>query len=168
MATFFVRHSMNPSKAVTFGITYKQLIDKNSSDGELIWLLEIATDELDKDTNGIIPPRFINLINFEDMDEVIEDAISELAKRIDWGELASDTRAPFVDSVIPSAYTARIHDNVIFRVKDLQPSVGIDINSIQMLINDVDVSSDLRISGDEFEYQIEWRPPSRIYTQIIN
>ena len=49
---------------------------------------------------------------------------------------------------------------------DLHPSMGIDINSVQMYVNGFDVTSDLRIRGDEFEYEIEWRPPSRVYSQI--
>jgi len=35
-----------------------------------------------------------------------------------------------------------------------------------MTVNDIDVTNDLRITGDEFEYQVEWRPPARVYEQL--
>jgi hypothetical protein len=62
MAEFIVRNSMNPHKAVKFGVTYRQLVDKNSQDGELMWVLEVATDEPDATTSGVIPPYFVILV----------------------------------------------------------------------------------------------------------
>ncbi len=59
-----------------------------------------------------------------------------------------------------------MHNNVIVNIIDLHPSAGIDIDSIEMTVNNFDVTSDLRIRGDEFNYEIEWRPPSRVYSQI--
>ena len=106
------------------------------------------------------------LTSLDDMDEEIEVAVTELSKQIDWEPLADDTRPPFVDSVYPDTYIAEIHDNVLIEILDLHPSAGIDINSIEMYINDEDVTSDLTITGNEFAYKVEWRPPSRVYTQI--
>lgn len=165
MAEFIVRNSMNPHKAVKFGVTYRQLVDKNSQDGELVWVLEVATDELDATTSGVIPPYFVTLVNLEDMDLEMEKAVAVLSEKIDWSPLTEDNRAPFVDSIYPDTYMAEMHNNVIVTIKDLHPSAGIDIDSIEMFINDFDVTSDLRIRGDEFDYEIEWRTPSRIYVQ---
>lgn len=166
MAYFTVRNSQNPGKAVTFGITYRQLVDKNSQDGEAIWVLEVATDEPHVTTSGTIPPYFINLTSTDDVDEEIDKAVVALSSQIDWSPLSPDTRAPFVDSVAPSTYIAQIHENVQLNILDLHPSAGIDINSIEMTINDIDVTSDLLITGEEFDYDVEWRPPSRIYEQV--
>ena len=153
MAYFTVRNSQNPGKAVTLGITYRQLVDKNSQDGEAIWVLEVATDEPHVTTSGTIPPYFINLTSTDDVDEEIDKAVVALSSQIDWSPLSPDTRAPFVDSVSPSTL-------------DLHPSAGIDINSIEMTVNDIDVTSDLIITGEEFDYDVEWCPPSRIYEQV--
>lgn len=166
MAYFTVRHSLNPSKSVTFGITYRQLVDKNSQDGELIWVLEVATEEPHATTSGTIPSYFINLTSLDDMDKEIEKAVTELSKQIDWEPLADDVREPFVDSVYPDTYIAEIHDNVLIEIVDLHPSAGIDINSIEVYINDEDVSNDVTITGDEFAYKVEWRPPARVYSQL--
>ena len=166
MAQFVVHNSMNPHKAVMFGVTYKQVVDKNSQDGELLWVLEVATNELDATTSGVIPPYFITLVNLEDVDLEIEKAVSVISEKINWDPLLSDTRPPFIDSIYPDTYIAEIHNNVIATIMDLHPSTGINIDSIEMYVNGFDVTSDLRIRGDEFEYEIEWRPPSRVYSQI--
>ena len=166
MAEFIVRNSMNPHKAVKFGITYRQLVDKNKHDGELMWILEVATDEPDATTSGVIPPYFVNLVDLEDMDEEIEKAVVVLSEKIDWTPLHDDVRPPFVDSIYPNTYIAKIHSNVRVGIKDLHPSAGIDLNNIQMFINGIEVTSDLRFTGDEFDCEIEWRTPTRVYSQI--
>jgi len=165
MAYFQVRNSLNPSKLIVCGITYKQVVPKNN-EGEAIWVIEVATDEPHITTSGIIPPYYINVTNELDLDLEVEKAVAEISKQVDWEPLAADTRPPFVNSVHPDTYIVPIHENVLLGIIDLHPSYGIDINSIEMTVNGLDVTSDLRISGDEFEYQVEWRPPARVYTQL--
>jgi len=166
MAEFIVRNSMNPHKAVKFGITYRQLVDKSNYDGELMWVLEIATDEPDVTTSGVIPPYFVTLVDLEDIDEEIEKAVVAISEKIDWTPLQSDVRPPFIDSIYPDMYITGIHSNVKVTIKDLHPSAGIDIDSIQMFINDIEVTPDLLFTGDEFDYMVEWRTPTRVYAQI--
>jgi hypothetical protein len=165
VAYFQVRNSLNPSKVIICGITYKQVVPKGN-EGEAIWVIEVATDEPHVTTSGVIPSHFINITDELDLDLEIEKAVAEISKQVDWTPLAADTRPPFVDSVQPDTYTVPIHENVIVNIIDLHPSLGIDIDSIEMIVNDIAVSNDLRISGDEFEYVVEWRPPSRVYTQV--
>ena len=43
MAYFQVRNSLNPSKVIVCGITYKQIVPTNN-EGEAIWVIEVATD----------------------------------------------------------------------------------------------------------------------------
>jgi hypothetical protein len=166
MAYFTVRNSLNPHKAIVCGITYKQVIDKNSYDGELIWVMEVATDEPHITTSGTIPPYFINITNESDLDLEIEKAISYISQQVNWEPLVADTRPPFVTSVQPDTYIQKMHENVIVTITDLHPSEGIDLNSIEMTVNGIDVTDDLRIGGDEYEYIVEWRPPARVYTQL--
>lgn len=165
MAYFQVRNSLNPSKVIVCGITYKQVVPKGN-EGEAIWVIEVATDEPHVTTSGTIPPYLINVSEELDMDLEIEKAISHISKQVDWEPLANDVRPPFVNSVQPDTYIQKIHENVIVDIIDLHPSYGIDINSIEMTVNDIDVTADLRISGDEYEYTVEWRPPSRVYSQL--
>jgi len=165
MAYFQVRNSLNPSKVIVCGITYKQVVPKGK-EGEAIWVIEVATDEPHITTSGTIPPYFINVTDELDLDLEIEKAVAEISKQVDWEPLSRDTRAPFVNSVQPDTYIQKIHENVIIGIIDLHPSLGIDIDSIEMTVNDMDVTNDLRITGDEYEYQVEWRPPSRVYEQL--
>lgn len=162
MAEFLVRNPLNPSKAVSFGITYRQIVDVNDKTRELIWVLEIATDETT--ASGLaIPHEIIHLTNLEDMDAAIKGAVERISAKINWEPLSEDTRAPIVDEIYPSTYFASIYDNVKFKLIDLNPSAGIDLGNIQLLINDIDVSSDLIITGDEYGCEVEWRPAIRVF-----
>lgn len=165
MAYFQVRNSLNPSKVIVCGITYTQVVPKGN-EGEAIWVIEIATDEPHVTTSGVISPYYINVTDELDLDLEIEKAIAAISKQVDWSPLATDTRPPFVTSVAPAAYIQRMQENVFITIKDLHPSLGIDIDSIQMFVNSIEVTDDLRISGDEFEYEVEWRPPTRVYEQL--
>jgi hypothetical protein len=165
MAYFQVRNSLNPSKVIVCGITYKQVVPK-LGEGEAIWVIEVATDEPHATTSGTIAPYFITVSDELDLDLEIEKAVAEISKQVDWTPLAADTRPPYVVSVQPDSYLTKIHENVIVGIRDNHPSLGIDIDSIEMTVNGIDVTDDLLIRGDEFEYSVEWRPPGRVYTQI--
>jgi len=137
-----------------------------NNEGEAIWVIEVATDEPHDTTSGTIPPYYIDVTDELDLDLEIEKAVAEISKQVDWEPLAADTRPPFVNSVQPDTYIQQMHENVAVSIIDLHPSYGIDIDSIEMTVNGIEVSNDLRITGDEFEYRVEWRPPSRVYEQL--
>jgi len=166
MAYFQVRNSLNPSKVIVCGITYKQVVPKDN-EGEAIWVMVVATDEPHVTTSGAIPPHYITVTDELDLDLEIEKAVAEISKQVDWEPLVADTRPPYVYSVQPDTYIQNIQENVIIGIQDMHPSYGIDLDSIEMTVNYIDVTDDLRISGDEFDYMVEWRPPARVYdTQL--
>lgn len=160
MAQFLLRNSLNPQKVIKCGITFKQVVPKGG-EGESIWVIEIGTNEPHKD-GGVIPPEFINLITLDNLDQEIEKAIKTISAKVDWTPLESDIRAPFVYSCSPSEYEIDIDSSIEIILKDILPAAGIDINSIEMTINDFDVTSELDISGDPYEYKIKWRPFMRV------
>ena len=121
MAYFQVRNSLNPSKVIVCGITYKQVVPTDN-EGEAIWVIEVATDEPHATTSGTIPPYYINVTDELDLDLEIEKAVAEISKQVDWEPLAADTRPPFVNSVQPDTYITPIHENVILGIIDLHPS----------------------------------------------
>jgi len=167
VAYFLVRNSLNPGKAVTFGITYRQVVDKSAQDGELIWVIEIATDEPHAVTSGTIPSYFINTTTLGDLDDEIEKGVAYVSSQIDWSPLVDDNVPPKVVASEPTDYIVDIYQNILVHIVDFHPSVGIDRSSITMTINGIDVSDDLAIFGDEFDYEIRWRPPSRVFEQYI-
>lgn len=166
MAYFIVRNSLNPHKAISCGITYKQLVDKNSQDGELIWVIEVATDEPHATTSGTIPPYYITVTDELDLDLEIEKAVSYISNQVDWDPLLDDIHPPEVEWFEPTAYIAKITEDVRVSIIDRHPSLGIDINSIQIFVNGIEVTNELDIGGDEFNYIIRWVPPSIVHEQI--
>ncbi len=160
MAQFLLRNSLNPQKVVRCGITFTQTVPKGG-EGEPIWVVEVATDEPHKD-GGDIPPEFINLTTLDNLDQEVEVAVEIISAKIDWTPLEEDVRAPLVESCSPSEYEASIDSTIKIVIKDLLPAAGIDIDSIQMIINDVDVTGDLEISGDPYEYTVKWIPFMRV------
>lgn len=166
MAYFTVRNSRNPHKAISCGITYKQVVDKNSHNGEPIWVIEVATDEPHVTTSGTIPPYFITVTDELDLDLEIEKAVSAISAQVDWTPLLDDIHPPEVEWFEPTTYEAKIIDDVRVSIIDRHPSLGIDIDSIQMFVNDIEVTDDLRISGDEFNYILRWIPPAIVLEQL--
>jgi hypothetical protein len=163
MAQFLLRNSLNPQKVIKCGITFKQIVPARGK-GEPIWLVEIATDEPHKD-GGNIPPEFINLVTLDNLDQEIEKAVAIISAKVNWAPLESDTRAPFVESCHPSTYEVDINSSIKIVLKDLLPAAGIDIDSIRMVINDIDVTQDLNITGDPYECKVEWQPPMRVFEE---
>jgi hypothetical protein len=164
MAEFFVRNSLNPYKTVKLGVTFRQMVLKGTG-GELIWLVEVKTDEPDVDGNAITP-EYVHLTSLNNLDQEIQKVASVIAGKIDWAPLVDDTRPPYVISVNPSEYLVDIDEDVIATIKESLPSAGIDYDSIKITINGIDESSQLTIIGDPYEYTIKWSPPVRLRQSI--
>ncbi len=164
MAEFFIRNSLNPYKTVKLGVTFRQMVLKDN-DGELFWLVEVNTDELDVDGNEITP-EYVHLTSLDNLDQEIQKASAIIAGKVDWSPLADDTRPPYVISVSPTEYLVDIDEDVITTIKESLPSAGIDSDSIKMTVNGIDVSSELTITGGPYEYTIKWGPPVRIRQSI--
>ena len=163
MAQFLIRNSLNSQKVVKCGITFEQVTPKNL-EGEPIWVVELATDEPHKN-GGSISPVFINLTTLSNLDAEVKQAVETISDQIDWTPLELDERPPFVDSVLPTSYEVDMDTFIEIVIKEVLPSAGIDIDSIQMTINDFDVTSELEITGDPYEYTLKWQPFMRVYEE---
>lgn len=167
MGSFLVRNSLNPSRVVQISVAFQQQVIKTDNhNGELVWIIELGTVETNPETGERIPSEFIHTTSLENMDAEIQKAASIIASKVDWDPLVDDTEAPYVDSVSPSEYLMDIDDNVYFTLKEDLPSAGIDKSSITMTINEANVSPQLLITGDPYDYKIEWRPITRIRNSI--
>lgn len=160
MAEFLVRNSLNPSKVILCGITYRQVVPKGE-EGEAVWVIEIATEEPDISGNPI-SSEILHLTDLTYLEEEITEAVERIAAQIDWSPLVTDTRAPYVYSISPSAYEVPLETSVEVVIKEILPAAGIDIDSIEMTINDEDVTDELVITGDPYEYKIKWSPFVRV------
>jgi len=162
MANFLIKNSLNPHKVIKCGVTLTQYVDYNRHDGEPIWLLSVGTDALDKNGNKI-KNVFANLITLDSVDKEIEKLAAQISKQIDWEPYEEDISPPYVDSVYPTEYIAKINDPVEFVIKDDIPSTGIDLTTLKVTANGFDITNDLEITGNPYEYHIKWRPPLIIY-----
>ncbi len=167
MAQFLVRNSLNPNKVVRLGVTFEQLVIKGG-EGDPIWLVEVATDEPHK-AGGSIPPEFINLTSLDNLDEEVQKVVETISNKVDWTPLEEDIRPPIVESCYPSDYITSIETNIEIIIKDLLPATGIDRDSIQMIMTaddrDFDITSELEITGDPYEYRLGWTPFMRVYDE---
>lgn len=165
MAEYILRNSLNPDKVVKCSITFRKLTNKNE-EGEPVWLVQIATTELHKN-GGDIAPVFIHLASLANLDLEINEATENIASQVDWGVLKEDTRPPIVSVIEPCGdmESVSIYSNIVFDIKDLLPTAGIDMNSIEVSVNGMDVTNELVIVGDPWGYNVKWTPYLKIYEQ---
>ena len=164
MAEYLLRNSLNPNKVVKCTITFRQIVNKGEN-GEPVWLIEINTIEPHKD-GGKILPVFIHQTAAINLDIAIKEATEKIAKQINWEFLILDLRPPFVIYSFPEVKrinSVGIHTSVIVDIQDILPAAGIDPNSIEVIINDIDVSDEISLEGDPYQYRIRWDPKVRIY-----
>lgn len=163
MAQYLLRSSLNPGKVVVCITTFRQIVNKYE-DGELVWLVEITTAEPHKN-GGVIPPCSVHLTNLDNIDKEIEEATRKIAEQIDWSPLQNDSRAPFVESSTPSDgdNNVNINEDVVIDLKDLLPSAGIDESTIIVTVNGIDVTNEINLYGDHYEYRIVWGPSIRTH-----
>jgi hypothetical protein len=166
MAYFHVRDSLNPYKVVKFSITLQQQVLKGW-EGEPVWTAELNT--LEPTISGEnMRSRYLHLRTLENLDEEIEKAVNDMCQEIDWTPRLSDSRSPYVSYVSPSQHESGvdIDSKLELKIKESLPSAGIDISSIEMDVNGVDVTGELDIAGDPYEYTVKWRPSKIVRASV--
>jgi hypothetical protein len=161
MAVYLLRNSLNPNKVVSCSITFRKITNKGE-EGEPIWLVEVVTPEPHKE-GGEIPPEYIHYTSELNLDEEIRKVTQVIAGKIDWTPLSTDTRPPFVSYYTPNSDVASIYSNVVVDIEDILPAAGIDVDSISVVINDIDVTDEVVIDGDPYAYRIRWGPEIRVF-----
>jgi hypothetical protein len=164
VAEIFVKNSLGSHVSVKFNVTIKQFTI-TTSEGDPKWLLEVGTTY--PDANGdVIPPKLVHLITLDTLEDEIEKAVSDMCLLIDWGALENDTYPPYIDSYLPSDIEdVLINTRVTAIIKERLPSSGLDLSSIKITLDNgmaiFDITNDVVITGDPYEYKIEWVPPIR-------
>lgn len=162
MADLYVRNSLNYNLSVKFNMTLRYFILKGGA-GEHFWTLEIGTTH-----SGTIYPlkKIVHNIAVDDLDNVIEETLGWLSSKIDWGVLVSDTDVPYVKEFLPYGDEASLASSVFITITDRLPSAGIDLSEVTVTFNnsmvDFDISNELLISGDPYEYVLRWDPVDRV------
>jgi len=162
MTDYLLRNSLNPNKVVSCTITFRQIVNKGE-EGEPVWLIEINTVELNKDGDPI-PPVYIHYTSELNLDLEIREATEYIASQIDWSPITEDVRPPFVIYSFPSTpnEVVDIYSDVVVDIKDLLPSAGIDVSSVTVTVNGMDVSDEIEFIGDPYQYRLIWSPKIRV------
>ena len=161
MAEFFLRNSLNPYKVIKIGITFSNVVNKGDDTGDVVWVVEVATNEPHKE-GGTIPPAYIHLITLEDFDQEVEKAVVILANQVDWTPLDVDDKAPYIYSYSPTTEYTPIDTPFEASIREFLPFSGIDISSITCTINGFDVTDELVIKGNPYQYDVYWMPKDLI------
>lgn len=166
MATYYLRNSLNPDKVVKCIITVTKVVPKDNY-GEPVWVVETATEEPHKDTGDPIAPAIVHWTEELTLDDAIREATEVLAEQIDWGDEWEDSRPIYVYYHSPEEgdQEVSLYSNVVVSIKDNLPGHGIDKSTITMTVNGYDVTNDLVITGDPFDYTLKWNPPLRVEEQ---
>lgn len=132
-------------------------------EGDHKWTLEIGTRYPDRNGNKL-PSKRIHKISINNLDEAIEEAVADLCSQIDWEPLEKDVAPPFVSyNSITDGATVPIDSFVQLIIQDELLSAGIDLSDMRVTLNnsmvDFDITDEVTVVGDPYEYILEWRPP---------
>jgi hypothetical protein len=163
MAEVFVRHSLNSTKGVKFNFTFKQYTLKSrDAEGDAKWILEVGTT-YPAANGGKVPTKVVYDITEKTLDAEIEKAVADLCKYIDWSEFAQDKYQPEITDITPTGTGILPSTLVSFKIKDSLPSSGLDLSDMRITLNngavDFNITDQVRISGDPYEYLISWKNP---------
>lgn len=160
MSEIIVKHTLNPRKAVKFNLNLRKYALKEV-EGESVWLLEIGTTSLDAQGNKIVP-KFIHKVTDAYLEHAINKAIADMCQLIDWEDFDVDRYPPSIVKFTPEGSNVPITSRIDFTIKEKNPSSGIDLSSMVVLLNngtvDFDITSEVIIKGDPYEYNFYWTP----------
>ena len=129
--------------------------------GEHKYVFSIHTLYKDKNNDNILP-IYVCTTKINGFWEALPNAISSICDKIDWGTIQVDTFKPYVVYYAPIGSNVSLFSSVVVRLKDSYPSSGIDMDSIKMYINDIDVTDDVAINGTYKDIKLVWNPVRRI------
>lgn len=163
MAELFVKHTLNPRKVAKFNLNLKNYVLKGEEDKGYQWVLEIGTTTLT--TSGTkIRPYYVHNVVEEDIEKEIEKAVSEMCFLMDWSSFDEDKYSPIFKSFYPDTVSVMPKTAINFNVIEESPSSGIDLSNMTVILNngvvDFDITSELSISGDPYDYNFVWYPPN--------
>ena len=157
-----LKDAKNPNSNLVIPVTINviQVDDTNTQDGEVIYVLEFKCSALDVDGNRI-EDVIIDEVTADDVEQQIQEGLSIIGAQVDWPEQQDDTYAPRIIEIYPTSNQkdVPITSHVFGTIKDFFPLSGIDPSSIKLKVNGIDVSDELRLSGNEVEQKFRWIPP---------
>ena len=69
-----------------------------------------------------------------------------------------------MSSYLPTGSSSvNIDSKIQLVIKESLPSSGIDINSLSVELDGIDITNEIEVSGDPYEYNLKWKPRTVIY-----
>lgn len=169
MAHIYIKNSLNYNKTVLADVNVTRFVT-TTSDGNPIYMVSVETTASGE--NGSIKPIFINNVDNSSLNCPVDNAVSKLMGEIDWGPLLPDNEAPKIKSVLPSGDSVPISSLVYIKIEDEVPSSGIDLSTMEVILEtgdcEFDITNQCVVKGTPFEYDVYWRPTSIIQENYIN
>jgi len=156
-----LKDAKNPDGSLVVPVTVniRQVDDKGTNDGEVIYILEFLCGAVDFDRNRI-DTVIISDVSAVDIKNQIEVGLSTIGRQIDWPNQKEDESAPRVIEIFPKNEDrdVNINSHVFGTVRDYFPTAGIDLSSVELRVNDINVTAESQIVGEETEFQFRWIP----------
>lgn len=175
MANFYVTHHRYPNNPQLFTVNLTKIAKKGGESNvnfkpaypsaEPYWTLFIHTTGKDSDGEDV-DPVYMDVVGAEtEVNDIIDQKISELCSRIDWSQQGSysseeDENAPTVIFQTPTngQEDVRINQSISIRVEDTLPGSGLDFESVRMVINGIEVNPSIRGSKYNSLFYFSPRP----------
>lgn len=154
-------NSKNPNgKRIPVNISLNILDNTNTNDGEPIYILSFYTAALDKDTKKRVDPVFIENVNKPNVLQEINNGLTVLGNKIDWGILEEDTHPPQITQLNPKSNDTDVDINTVVTIslKDPFPASFIDPSTIKLKANGHDITNQIRIKEKNNEMILTWIP----------
>lgn len=153
-------NAKNPNgKRVPVNVIVEQVDLVATNDGEVVYIVSLHTGAIG--INGEqVDPIFINDVTKTTFFEELQKALTELAEKIDWGILEQDNLEPKITYIYPKDgdIDIPISSNVYITLIDPFPASLIDISTLQLKVNNIDITNTLKIREKSNEVKIEWNP----------
>ena len=153
-------NSSNPNgKCIPVTITLKQVDDINTHDGEVIYTILLATGAIDRNKKRV-DNVFLNNVSETSVMGELNRGLSIIGKQIDWGVLEEDIHPPIITDIFPlnNSQNVPINSNVSIDLKDPFPASFIDLSTLKLKVNGIDVSNQLVIKENNTDIKLTWVP----------
>lgn len=158
-------NAKNPNgKRVPITVTIEQVDLIQTNDGEIIYIIGLYCGA--RGINGKqVDPYFINNITKPNIFDEISKGLSIIAAKINWGILEEDTHPPIITNIYPKNKDENIpiSANVYMSIIDPFPASFIDKSTLQLKVNNIDITDQLVVKEKQNELNINW-VPVKIYS----
>lgn len=153
-------NSKNPNgKRVPVSVTIEHIDLQPTNDGELVYVISLATGARDINGNRI-DTVYINNVTDRTFKSEINKALSIIAPQINWGNLEEDIYPPLIMEMIPERNDSNVNINtdLYIQLKDPFPASFINTTTLSLKVNGVDVTSAVKVLEKDNQVFLQWTP----------